>query len=200
MTVLDFGAGSGGQFPELRDVLPPFSYTGIDLQLPAGRPHRGEDVRFVEYDGHTMPFDDGAFDLCFSKQVLEHVRHPDVAVGEIARTLRVGGHFVGSVSFLEPYHSRSIFNWTPYGLVTVLEDHGLEVLALRPGIDGGSMFLRTLFEPGNFGGSFEGLSMFNHWVGVERGADGPKMENARKLVVTGHLCFIAVKKGEPGLA
>lgn len=194
LEVLDFGAGSGDRLPELRKVVPDLSYTGIDLRLPRNTNHEGPGVRFVEYDGSSMPFDDGTFDLCFSKQVLEHVRHPDDAVSEIARTLRVGGHFVGSVSFLEPFHARSIFNWSPYGLVTVLEDHGFDVVALRPGIDGGSMFFRTLHGPGNFGASFRRESAYNHWIEIEHAKERVQLRNARKLVVSGHLCFIAVKK------
>lgn len=192
--VLDFGAGSGHLLLELREVLPDLRYTGIDLDLPKDEsPYAGPDVRFVGYDGSHMPFPDNTFDLCFSKQVLEHVRHPDVAVAEIHRTLRPGGAFAGSVSFLEPYHARSIFNWTPYGLVTVLEDHGFEVVEVRPGIDGASMIFRQLYD-GRFGRSFTRQSAFNHHIEIEHESDGPKLRNARKLIVTGHLCFFAVKK------
>lgn len=193
--LLDFGAGSGDRLPELRELIPDLSYTGIDFKVPVNSRHAGDDVRFVAYDGTRMPFDDDTFDLCFSKQVLEHVRHPDQAVGEIARVLRPGGVFAGSVSFLEPYHAESIFNWTPYGLVTVFRDHGFGEIELRPGIDGASMVLRTLFGPPAFGRSFNADSGFNHHIDVENPDDGNKLRNARKLVVTGHLCFFAIKAG-----
>lgn len=194
LRVLDFGSGSGDRLPELREVLPAFHYTGIDLRLPRDPRHEGAGVDFVKYDGSRMPFDDGAFDLCFSKQVLEHVRYPDLAVSEIARTLRVGGHFVGSVSFLEPFHAESIFNWSPYGLVTVFEDHGLELVALRPGIDGASLVLRTLYGVANFRRSFARQSMYNSWIETEHADEPARVRNARKLVVAGHLCFLAAKR------
>ena len=47
-----------------------------------------------------------------------------------------GRPFAGSTSQLEAFHSRSIFNWTPYGFTVVAEDAGLEVVELRPVIDG----------------------------------------------------------------
>jgi hypothetical protein len=50
--------------------------------------------------------------------------------------LRPGGSFAGSTSQLEAFHSRSIFNWTPYGFTVTAEDAGLEVVELRPVIDG----------------------------------------------------------------
>ena len=71
----------------------------------------------------------------FSRQVFEHVRHPDALMREVARVLKPGGVFFGSVAYLEPYHSRSIFNFTPYGLMTVLGNAGLRLSELRPGID-----------------------------------------------------------------
>ena len=47
-----------------------------------------------------------------------------------------GGFLAGSTSQLEAFHSRSIFNWTPYGFTVVAEEAGLEVVELRPVIDG----------------------------------------------------------------
>ncbi|MCL2612324.1 MAG: class I SAM-dependent methyltransferase [Nocardioidaceae bacterium] len=192
--VLDFGAGSGDRLPELRDVIPDdFDYTGIDLEVPPDLKHGGDNVRFLAYDGNRMPFDDDTFDLCFSKQVLEHVRHPDQAIGEIGRVLRPGGVFAGSVSFLEPYHAMSIFNWTPYGLVTVLRDHGFGEIELRPGIDGATMAARYLQGPKAFAGAFINETEHNHGIDVAYADERARMRNARKLAFTGHICFFAVK-------
>ena len=62
----------------------------------------------------------------FCKQVLEHVERPHELVADVARVLRPGGAFAGSTSQLEPYHSRSTGNYTPYGLQRLLTHAGLE--------------------------------------------------------------------------
>ena len=50
--------------------------------------------------------------------------------------LRPGGHLAGSTSQLEAFHSLSVFNSTPYGFMRVAEVAGLDVVELRPVIDG----------------------------------------------------------------
>jgi SAM-dependent methyltransferase len=48
-------------------------------------------------DVEDLPFGDGEFDLCLSFAGLHCFPHPDVAAREIARVLKPGGRFVGSV-------------------------------------------------------------------------------------------------------
>jgi SAM-dependent methyltransferase len=48
-------------------------------------------------DVERLPFEDDEFDLCLSFAGLHCFPHPDRAVDEIARVLRPGGRFVGSV-------------------------------------------------------------------------------------------------------
>lgn len=43
------------------------------------------------YDGRTLPFADGAFDIVFSSSVLEHVEDLDGLLGEMRRVLSPGG-------------------------------------------------------------------------------------------------------------
>lgn len=56
-----------------------------------------EQVETVEADVEDLQFGDGEFDLCVSFAGLHCFPHPDVATREIARVLRPGGRFVGSV-------------------------------------------------------------------------------------------------------
>ena len=49
--------------------------------------------------------------------------------------LRPGGTLAGSTSHLEAFHSRSVWNYTPYGLMLLLEEAGLELVEVRPVID-----------------------------------------------------------------
>lgn len=192
--LLDLGCGTGDSFDRLVPLFDGLRYTGADIEVsPEVARRTRDDIDFVSYDGVRLPLEAASFEICFCKQVLEHVRHPDAVIGEVARVLVPGGIFVGSVSFLEPYHSRSIFNWSPYGLVTVLGDHGLETLQLRPGIDGVSMILRRLFGKKSFQRSFGQTSMFNHFIETEAARRSVQGRNAAKLEVAGHVAFLARK-------
>jgi SAM-dependent methyltransferase len=51
-------------------------------------------VELLEADLTRLPFTDGSFDLVACARVLHHVPHPEYAVSELARVLRVGGHIL----------------------------------------------------------------------------------------------------------
>ena len=135
--VMDLGCGKGDSVDLFRALEPDVRWVGVDLaRSPEVDERIRDDADFVTFDGTRLPFDDHSFDLVYCKQVLEHVRHPDALVGEVARVLAANAWFAGSTSQLEAFHSRSTFNYTPHGLTLVLEEAGLEVKELRPAIDG----------------------------------------------------------------
>lgn len=80
-------------------------------------------------DGHAIPFQAETFDVVLSYAVLEHLYHPFLAAQEVARVLRPGGVFVGTVSQGEPFHD-SYFHHTAWGLLTVLRPAGLRATRL----------------------------------------------------------------------
>jgi SAM-dependent methyltransferase len=135
--VLDLGCGTGSSVDLFRARDPAVQWVGLDVPgSPEARERTRSDARFETFDGTTMPFADGSFELVYCKQVLEHVRHPEPLLAEVHRVLVPGGWFAGSTSQLELYHSLSFWNYTPVGLVAVLEQAGLRAVELRPGIDG----------------------------------------------------------------
>ena len=106
--VLDLGCGVGDSVDAFRARDPQVEWVGIDVPgSPEARERTRTDARFETFDGIALPFEDGSFDLVFCKQVLEHVRHPEPLLSEVARVLAPGGFFAGSTSQLEPYHSLS---------------------------------------------------------------------------------------------
>jgi hypothetical protein len=116
---------------------------------------------------------------------------------EVHRVLKPGGHFMGSASCLEPYHSRSLWNYTPYGLRCLIEETGLRLDEVRPGIDGVSLTLRRLLgAPGFFEFWFTHESPLNSMIGVAGRIlrKGHRWRNAAKLVFSGHVCFLASKR------
>lgn len=51
----------------------------------------GGSVELVDGDAYTLPFEDASFDVIRCERVLQHLDHPDRAVGEMARVLKPGG-------------------------------------------------------------------------------------------------------------
>lgn len=107
--VLDLGCGPRDQFAPLTHL--GFRYVGLDYQNPAAD---------ILGDAHAIPFVDASFDCVFSYAVLEHLHNPFVAIHEIARVLKPGGWFIGTVSQGEPFHS-SFFHHTSWGILALLD-------------------------------------------------------------------------------
>ncbi len=189
LDLLDFGCGAGDAIDFFADALPGARYHGVDIEgSPEVSSRTRADADFRSYDGRTLPYDDRSFDLVYTRQVFEHVRHPDVVSREILRVLRPGGLFVGSMSNLEPYHSYSIFNFTPYGVFRLLDDNGFELMRLRPGPEGISLIIRqlTLRRIGNFRLVYPAISL----AALIKGWD-VRRQNYLKMRFSGHICFIA---------
>jgi SAM-dependent methyltransferase len=203
--LLDLGAGDGRSRSMARKFLgvDKVSWHGVDIGDSEEYLGRSKDAPEVTvYDGVKLPYKDDAFDVVWCKQVLEHVRYPDAVIAEVARVLKPGGLFMGSVSQLEPYHSRSIFNWTHYGIRTVLGDHGLEVQEMTPGVDGLLLMLRAVF------GYHTGLNKLvnvvtplNQILEALFAPNGDKKQDSKqvthqRLKVAGHIHFVSLKRNK----
>jgi SAM-dependent methyltransferase len=194
-SVLDLGCGAGDSVAQFRDVNPALRWVGVDVEAsPEVASRRRTDAEFVTFDGIHLPFEDASFDAVYCKQVLEHVRTPGPLLAEVARVLRPGGAFAGSTSQLEPFHSFSTWNYTPYGLKLLLEGAGLALEEVRPGIDSLAVIV-------NRGVGMRRVT--RRWWAVEspvnRIADAfgrvrrlePRQVNAIKLLLCGQFAFKA---------
>lgn len=190
--VLDFGCGDGRSIDLFRRVLPQTDWTGVDIEAsPEVASRRRQDGRFVTYDGYELPFPDRSFPLVYSHQVLEHVRKPELALREIARVLEPDGLFIGQTSQFEPYHSYSLWNFTVYGFKRIVEDAGMQLAELRPGIDGFTLMRRTYEgRPPEMSKYFAQESPINEEI--ERTAEGKRIavRNYRKLLFCGQFIFV----------
>lgn len=88
--VLEIGAGSGQQALELERH--GYRIDAIDLPSSDYSGHRKFPV--FDYDGRTIPFDDGVFDIVYSSNVLEHVSDLARMHAEIKRVLKPGGECI----------------------------------------------------------------------------------------------------------
>jgi ubiquinone/menaquinone biosynthesis C-methylase UbiE len=98
--VLEVSCGHGGGASYLARTLHPASYTGLDFNS-AGvafcqKRHNLPGLDFVQGDAQNLPFPDQSFDAVINVEA-SHI-YPDFErfVGEVARVLRPGGHFLYS--------------------------------------------------------------------------------------------------------
>jgi SAM-dependent methyltransferase len=193
--VLDLGCGVGDSVDAFRARDPQVEWVGIDVPgSPEARERTRTDARFETFDGIALPFEDGSFDLVFCKQVLEHVRHPEPLLSEVARVLAPGGFFAGSTSQLEPYHSLSVWNYTPVGLAALFREAGLTPAEVRPGIDALTLIAwRMTGRPGWFGRWWARPSPLNRALDLYGRAIrlDPRLLNATKLLFCGQFAFLA---------
>lgn len=195
-SVLDVGCGSGRSLKMFRDINENVQWKGIEIaetynignldKLPVG---------VSIYDGVNIPFPDSSFEFCFSKQVFEHVRYPEPLLAEVLRVLKPGGTFFGGLSGGEPYHWHSLFNFTPLGWKTVLDDNGFDLTELYAGIDSLTLFLHHWAKNRADMGEYFPAPFINMAINEEEKSD-PKAinyENTLKLAFAGHIIFRAQK-------
>ncbi len=143
-SVLDLGCGEGNSIDIFKKMDSSIDWFGVDIESsPEVNSRLRKGSEFYTFDGVHLPFEMDFFDLIYSNQVFEHVRYPEKLLKEVCRVMKPKGVFIGSTSQLEPYHSFSFWNYTPYGFKCLLEEAGLELLEVRPGIDALTMLIRT---------------------------------------------------------
>lgn len=193
--VMDLGCGVGDSVELFRGVDPGVRWVGVDIEeSPEVAERTRGDAEFVTFDGEHLPFDDGSFELVYCKQVLEHVRHPEPLLAEVARVLAPGGWLAGSTSHLEAFHSRSVWNYTPYGLMLLLDEAGLELIEVRPVIDAFTLVAwRALGTPRYFhrwwareSPPYRAISLLARATGWDH-----RTVNTAKLTLSGQFTFLA---------
>lgn len=78
----------------------------------------------------NLPIKSECVDGVINEVTLEHLDHPEKAIGEINRVLKTGGYLCLSVPFLFYYHESpgDYFRWTKSGIKLLLKENNFEII------------------------------------------------------------------------
>lgn len=125
--VLDAGAGDA----PYRELFAHCDYRTSDWSHSV---HDGGRAADVVASLDALPLPDGELDAILNTQVLEHVADPQAVVAELARVLKPGGELWLTAPLVNELHEEpfDFFRYTPYGLRTLFERAGLDVVSIEP--------------------------------------------------------------------
>ncbi|WP_197028998.1 class I SAM-dependent methyltransferase [Blastococcus sp. URHD0036] len=109
-TLLDVGGGPGYFADAFRSA--GARYVGLEYDASemaaAGEPEHGT----LRGSGEELPIRDGAIDICYSSNVLEHVRRPWVMAAEMVRVTKPGGIvYLSYTPWLSPHGGHETSPW-----------------------------------------------------------------------------------------
>lgn len=123
--ILDFGAGVGASVPHWREAFPQASLTCLDVSprsLTIARERHPGAAEYCVFDGVTIPFAAGSFDVAFAACVFHHidVLRQEPLLRELRRVLSSDGRlFVFEHNPLNPL-TRHAVNTCPFDANAVL--------------------------------------------------------------------------------
>jgi len=133
--VLEIGCGGGQMRKWLHDN--GHRYIGTDISKTRVQEwlqeFGGPDILC---DAHFMPLKDNCVDAVYSSAVNEHLACPLLATKEVARILKPGGYYMGSGSFIEPWHDDSFYHMSPLGVMETLKHADFDIECIWPGWHG----------------------------------------------------------------
>lgn len=116
-------------------------YVGLEIDTPRNRSSKNAD-HF--YDGNAFPFGGAEFDSIVANEVFEHVFNPDQFLAEVVRVLKPGGMMLMTLPFVWDEHEQphDFARYSSFGIRSLLERHGLEIIEQRKSTDD----IRVIFQ------------------------------------------------------
>jgi SAM-dependent methyltransferase len=109
-TVLDVGGGPGYFADSFRAA--GARYVGLDPDVGELSARGAPAAGMIRASGTALPVATGAVDVCYSSNVLEHVRTPERMLDEMVRVTRPGGTvFVSYTPWLSPWGGHETAPW-----------------------------------------------------------------------------------------
>ena len=129
--LLDIGCGRGDFTKGFKDL--GLEVSGIDREKGDSEMLQGIDVQISsDLEKDAFPFEDGVFDVVFSKSVIEHIRNPEHFMQETKRVLKPGGRVIAMtpdwqsqmyIFYDDPTH---VHPYTVTGMKDLLAMYGLK--------------------------------------------------------------------------
>lgn len=128
--VLDVGCGRGDFAKGFKDL--GLDTIGIDREIGDSETLKEIEVKSVDFEKDSFPFNSNIFDFVFSKSVIEHLWNPEHFIKECHRVLKPGGRIIimtpdwqsQRLIFYDDYTHRHPY--TPLGLEDLLKIHGFK--------------------------------------------------------------------------
>ncbi len=147
-TISDVGCGRGGFIRWLAHQDSTLDCVGVDIDLASlpTKDFQATNLRFENGFVNNLPFENGSVDVITCFHVLEHLKHLDKALSEIARTLKDSGYLLLEVPDAERYEEfltgpdywfairEHINHFTPEALSCALESAGFEICEIKRGV------------------------------------------------------------------
>lgn len=92
MRMLEPGCGRGEFLSNFKEL--GLNVDGVDISPEADAYAEGFTVKVCDVENDQLPFDDGTFDIIYSKSFIEHLYHPENYLEEAYRVLKLGGIFL----------------------------------------------------------------------------------------------------------
>lgn len=194
---LSLEADGGRLISSIQKLLPGVMWARCSVEAAAAAPSTSV-TSLLATDGCELLCPDGRFDLVLVSLAIERLRRPESALRELRRVLKAGGLLLGQVAQFEALGQGALRNLTVHGLHHILEDAGLRLLELRPGIDGFTLMRRSYDgRPPGMSRYFVETSPINHEIELQAADRRPAVRNFRKLLYAGQVMFAAGDEQTP---
>ena len=108
--LLDVGSGNGAFTRVLAAYLPQTSVTALDLNARM-RFTVSDRIRFVSGSIAEAPFESGSFDVVTATLSLHHWNDKEMALSEISRIMKDGGHLIIGDPLIKGWLENRILGW-----------------------------------------------------------------------------------------
>ena len=114
-TLLDVGCGRGEHLREFQKL--GYQVEGVDLSTEVEELLKDMEIRIVDVEKESLPYEDSSIDVVFNKSLIEHLNNPENFMRESYRILKPGGRIVTMTpdwesvykTFYEDYTHRTPF-------------------------------------------------------------------------------------------
>ena len=109
--ICDLGAGSGQDLSIFKKVHPDIKMHGVDYfdRYQDNLLSNGINLHVKNIEHEALDFTDESVDVFIANQLLEHVKEIFWLNDQVARKLKIGGHFIVGLPNISSFHNRVLF-------------------------------------------------------------------------------------------